>query len=99
MGGHGSGRWYRWRSRVTVGACLKLDVRALQRRKVLTPGNVVSWVWRRDGEPVADIRVRVWSDAITLTYRCGYGGGDWEGVTETVPLDWTACHYGGRRPW
>jgi hypothetical protein len=25
-------------------------------------------------------------------------GGDWEDVKETVPLEWTACNFGGERP-
>jgi hypothetical protein len=26
-------------------------------------------------------------------------GGDWKDVKETVPLEWTACNFGGERPW
>jgi hypothetical protein len=37
---------------------------------------------------------------VTLLYRCRSGLGDeWEDVKETVPLAWTACNFGGERPW
>jgi hypothetical protein len=35
-----------------------------------------------------------------LYYRHRRGPGDeWEDVQEPVSLDWSACHFGGERPW
>jgi hypothetical protein len=28
-----------------------------------------------------------------------YGENDWKSVQQRVPITWTACHIGGRRPW
>jgi hypothetical protein len=37
---------------------------------------------------------------VILTYRHRSGpGGEWEDVREPVILTWTACNFGGERPW
>jgi hypothetical protein len=37
---------------------------------------------------------------VFLTYRHRSGsGGEWEEAREPVPLTWTACNFGGERPW
>jgi hypothetical protein len=39
-------------------------------------------------------------DWVTLLYRHRRGlGGEWEDVWEPVELAWTACNFGGERPW
>jgi hypothetical protein len=39
-------------------------------------------------------------DQVTLLYRHRRGlGGEWEDVREPVELAWTACNFGGQRPW
>jgi hypothetical protein len=39
-------------------------------------------------------------EQVILTYRHWSGpGGEWEDVKEPVPLAWTACNFGGERPW
>jgi hypothetical protein len=39
-------------------------------------------------------------ERVILTYRHRRGsGGEWEDVRESVPLTWTACNFGGERPW
>jgi hypothetical protein len=39
-------------------------------------------------------------DQVTLLYRHRRGlGGEWEDVREPVDLAWTACNFGGERPW
>jgi len=37
-------------------------------------------------------------ERVELRYRVRQGG-EWQDVTETVRLTYTACNYGGRRPW
>lgn len=44
------------------------------------------------------------AESLRLLYRTrtrrGSDAGEWESVQEDVPLEWTACHYGGQgRPW
>jgi len=39
-------------------------------------------------------------DAVVLTYRArGWVDGEWKSVEQRVPITWTACHFGGHRPW
>jgi len=39
-------------------------------------------------------------ERVILTYRHRSGpSGEWEEVRELVPLSWTACNFGGERPW
>jgi hypothetical protein len=39
-------------------------------------------------------------EGLILTYRHRNSlGGEWEEVRESVALSWTACNFGGERPW
>lgn len=99
MGGRGSGRWYRWDTKDTTGECRSLDVRDWQRRDLLRPGHAFTWTWSRDGEVLASIGVITRPDGVRLDYSYRERGGERESVAEFVPLNWTPCHFGGRRPW
>ena len=40
------------------------------------------------------------TSSVTLMYRHRLRGDEkWEGMEYPVGLEWTACHYGGKRPW
>jgi hypothetical protein len=95
VGGTGSGRRNQ-SGRGTTSDCWSLDVRRFQREGLLTPGQVFGWNWTRDGETLASIFVRAGSDTLTLNYRQRLGNEVWQPMEYTVPLDWTACTYGGR---
>lgn len=98
VGGIGSGRRNQ-SGRGTTSDCWSLDVRRFQRDGLLTPGQVFGWNWMREGETLASIFVRTGSDTLTLNYRQRLGNEVWQPMEYTVPLDWTACTYGGSRPW
>jgi hypothetical protein len=60
--------------------------------------------WSRAGRETGSIQVAVIGDekqkGIILSYRHRSGlGGEWKEVREPVPLSWTACNFGGERPW
>ncbi len=60
--------------------------------------------WSRAGREVGSIRMAVegsgMPERLTLLYRHRSGAaGEWEDVREPVPLAWTACNFGGKRPW
>ena len=104
MGGVGSGNWYRLDKKTTTDECHSVDVRYLHRKGLLTPGHWFSLRWSRAGRETGSIRGAVSRDSqpeqITLLYRHRSGlGGEWEDVREPVPLTWTACNFGGERPW
>src|SRR5215211_7505330 len=67
-------------------------------------GTMVSLRWSRAGSETGSIRGVVSRDdrpeQVTLLYRHRSRlGGEWEDVQEPVPLTWTACNFGGERPW
>lgn len=102
MGGLGSGTYYRWDAKDTTAGVRRLDVRQLQRAGRLAPGGDYGWHWTDGGM----VSIRVGATEIegralflVLHYRSRRGAEAWEDVTELVRIDWTACRYGGWRPW
>jgi hypothetical protein len=96
MGGFGSGR--HGGSECTDDMRV-LDVRKLQRQRLLTPGNSLSWAWTINGETTATINLVVGADRVTLDYRQRERGGEWRPMNYPVRLAWTGCNFGGRRVW
>jgi len=104
MGGVGSGYWYRFDKKTTTGECQSVDVRHLHREGLLTPGRWFSLRWSRADRETGSIQgvvsVGDLPDQVTLLYRHRRGlGSEWEDVREPVDLAWTACNFGGQRPW
>jgi hypothetical protein len=100
MGGPGSGNWYRWNTKVTVEGLKAIDVHWLRRRGLLRPGSFVALSWSRNGEPAGSIHVSFEEERVVLNYRRRHGEeAAWEDVREPVPVTWTSCNYGGKRPW
>lgn len=96
MGGYGSGRpSYKQKAE----DCRSLDVNRLHREGCLRPGRMGNWVWSRDGEEVARIGYKAEEGRLVLDYRVRQNGGDWEPITETVPITRVACNYGSERPY
>ena len=104
MGGVGSGSWYRFSKKTTTDECHSMDVRYLHRNGLLKSGGWFSLRWSRAGRQTGSIRGVVEGEKrpeqVTLLYRHKSGlGGEWEDVREPVELAWTACNFGGERPW
>jgi hypothetical protein len=97
MGGFGSGRPSSGRSKVE--ACRSIDVNQLHKAGCLQPGWRCGGQWTRDGEKVASINLRAKADRLNLSYRMRSGGGEWEDVTESVPIVRVPCRFGGTRPY
>jgi hypothetical protein len=104
LGGVGSGSWYRFDKKTTVEECRSLDVRKLHREGLLKPDRLFSWSWSRGGREIASIGGVVLGEyrpeRVMLLFRRRSGPSvEWEDVQEPVELDWTACNFGGVRPW
>lgn len=100
MGGPGSGRRYWFHKKEVTADCRFIDVRQFYREGLLNPYKWFSWAWRRDNEVVADIDIRVFEDELQLKYRVSPRGEEqWRSVDYIIPLTWTNCYFGGRRPW
>ncbi len=99
----GSGGWHRFDKKTTTDECQSIDVRYLHRNGLLQPGHSFSLRWSQAGKQIGSIGgvAHEDDDRVTFFYRhrSGGSGGDWEDVRETVALEWTACDFGGERPW
>ncbi len=98
MGGIGSGRTAGFGG-VTVEDCRSLDVNRLHREGCLRPGWQGLWRWTREGEEVASIGLHAEEGRLVLAYSSRIGGGDWQPVRATVPIEQVACRFGGSRPY
>jgi len=104
LGGVGSGNWYRFDKKTTTGECHGVDVRYLHREGLLEPGRWFSLRWSRAERETGSIRGVVEgsdrTERVLLFYRHRSGSAaEWEDVHEPVSLDWSACNFGGERPW
>jgi hypothetical protein len=86
--------------RTTCESCTSIDVRRWHREGQLRAGQYFSWSWMRGGEPVCRIGVRTEWDAVVLMYRRRHWSAtEWKFIEQRVPITWTLCRLGGRRPW
>jgi hypothetical protein len=99
MGGHGSGRHYRWDTKTVLEECRSIDVRDWKRRRMLREGTGFSWAWWRDNVKTANIQVFILSSSVRLVCRYRKNGGEWRDVDEIISLVTTPCHFGGERIW
>mgnify|MGYP003135067134 FL=1 len=96
MGGYGSGRrGYKQKAEHTIS----LDVNRLHREGCLSPGRRGNWVWSRDGQETGRIGYHATERHFVLDYKVRVYGGDWESITQSIPLTYADCHYGGTRPY
>jgi len=77
-----------------------IDVRELQRKTGWRPGLCFMKVWYRNGAPAGEVFIFTQPDAIVLVHRaCPPGSTESRIIELQVPIIWTKCHLGGRRPW
>jgi hypothetical protein len=88
-------------ARPTVEGAKSLDIRQLQRTGCLRPrSSSQSWNWYLDGECTGSIGFHVDDSAIVLVYRYRPDKAPgWQEVRQRVSITWTACAFGGSRPW
>lgn len=96
MGGLNSGRHGGKR---TTGDMHALDIRRLQRDKLLTPGASFGWSWTRNGNKLASINIKVNTCSVNLSYRTKQPDGTWLDMDYPLSIERTACHLGGQRAW
>jgi hypothetical protein len=95
MGGPGSGQWYRWNTKPTVGHYHSIDVRDWHRQGLLRPHLSFITFWRdKNGQDRANVYVTSEADRVELCY-------DYNGDPQRYHIDLTStpCPYGGRQRW
>lgn len=100
MGSRKSGR--RATFGFTVTKCHEVhsvDLARLNRKMLLVPGRWSTLTWSQGNEATGSIRILCLEGALRLVYRARQTDGDWEDVSETIPLTETATAFGGRRQW
>ena len=86
--------------RDTCELCKSIDVRRWHREGRLLAGRQFSWSWTSGGETSGTIKVRSEVDAVVLMYQMrSFLAAGWKSIEQRVPIAWTLCHLGGRRPW
>ena len=96
MGGYGSGRsGHKQKAEHTKS----LDVNRLHREGCLSPGKRGHCVWTRNGEEFGRIDYHATERHFVLDYKVRLHGGEWETITQSIPLTYAECHYGGKRPY
>ena len=83
----------------TTDEMLCLDVLQLHRSDCLKPGKSGHHTWTRNGCQAGKINFLVTTDGVQLSYHQRQGADDWRHMAYLVPLECTACHLGGSRPW
>jgi hypothetical protein len=100
MGGLGSGTWYRWDKRTTLDEVKRLDVRWLYRQGYIQPWGRAMVTWHRGAQQTGSVGVAMVDGYLVVECRYRQRGAEaWEDVRQVITLDWTVCHYGGKRPW
>ena len=104
VGGTGSGGYYRFGSKDRVEDHLSVDVRRWHRTGFLEPYSAFTTTWSRYlGESSISVLVLgtlgEQANAVRLSYSRGLPGEEKEDVAYPVPIEWTACNFGGGRPW
>jgi hypothetical protein len=76
-------------------------VRRWHREGRLAAGHHFSCSWTYSGaEPAGSIDVSTESHAVVLSYFTRHpSANEWKSINQRVPITWTDCHFGGRRPW
>jgi hypothetical protein len=88
-------------ARTTCESCKSIDVRSWHRESLLSARRSFTCSWTRSsGERSGSIKVSTERDAVVLTYQTRHGlATEWKPISQRVPITWTDCHFGGRRPW
>ncbi len=88
-------------ARTACESCNSIDVRQWHRQGRLTAGQHFTCSWTYfGGESAGNINVRTEPDAVVLAYQSRSGkAAEWKAINQRVPITWTDCHFGGRRPW
>ncbi len=100
MGGIGSGRRWYWDAKETVEDYRTIDVRRWHKENMFD-GKLYVWRWFRGGEQVSSIQMitNLDQNQFEVSYMHKRINQDWQEQSYPVHLYWSACNYGGKRPW
>ena len=87
-------------ARTACESCKSIDVRRWHREGRLSAGQYFTCSWTRFGSAAGSINVSTEPNAVVLTYHTRrFRTDEWKTINQRIPIVWTDCHFGGRRPW
>jgi hypothetical protein len=90
----------RFRYRINCESCLCLDVRQLHREGRFLTLQSFPMAWSIGDKPCGSIQVQTGAEGAILRFQCkDRESSEWKLVEQNVPITWTGCALGGRRPW
>jgi hypothetical protein len=90
----------RYRKRAACEGCPSIDVRLWHQEGRLRPNNRFTWSFWIDRRPSGGISVQVQADSVILKFGLRELGSDGiRPIDQQVPIVWTNCTLGGKRPW
>ena len=102
MGGAGSGTWYRYEAKRTIGQMFRLDIRNMKKRGMLDSGkHTIRWFSSRDGEATGRASIYVLSGK-GMVVGCMWESdrtGKREELRVVVKFVQSACAFGSFRQW
>ena len=99
MGGYGSGKWSRLDTKVKTNTLFRVDIKDLRRISGLEPG-ARGQVWQSvRGVLGSFVLFEIKKDRVLLEYIHQSPEKEDRLVTETIWLDHTTPHFGGKRAW
>jgi hypothetical protein len=83
-----------------VEDCRSIIVNSWSKEGLLAAGNYCRWTWK-DHQGAVKASMGVWTldDGLELTYTINPRSEYAENICYRVPVVFTKCNYGGRRPW
>ncbi len=90
---------HNWKGGGTVEGTRSLDVLQLAQAGFLASAGLAYLQWTYPDGTRVIIEINSGPDHIVLRYRYKSYGRDWETVEQRVPIRWTPCRFGGKRPW
>lgn len=83
----------------TTDQARQVDIRTLHHMGALKPDDVCDLNWHRHGHVTTALTLQVRSGDVVMRVRESLCDGTWRSYVQTIRFTWTACHYGGQRPW
>lgn len=98
MGGKGSGKLSFDDGKLTINDYYSIDIRDWHRRRLLFPGITFASNPHHGTIGAISILCTYTTNLITLSITIPYFG-RLPCIEQVIPIQWTSCHLGGKRPW
>lgn len=99
MGSKRSGKRGQRSYLIKTSEALELDIRKVMDAGEITEGTVKRIHWMRKKSIVFTVEVLYEESSVRLSYTYSQHGVDGIWEEYSIPITWSQCHFGGKRPW